>query len=206
MLHSRHLICVRISGAALFVAVACWPGLSLAQANALPAESAPTAPAAVTAPAPDPVPPAAIAQWYGWQTLVSDLVSLTFVAGGIFVGASGSTAGALTLVGLGMSALWLAPPAIHLTHGNRWALGSLLIRTVAVGLVVGGTVATAACFGGGCGSAGPALLGTGLVALAGILVTDAVLGKERVEPPRVSLAPWGAPHARAGGLSLLASW
>jgi hypothetical protein len=206
LLRSRHLICVRVSGVALIVVVACWPGQAMAQAEASPSEGTTTASApAEPAPAPDPISHPAVVDWYGWQTLVSDLLGVGVVALGIVVGASGSGGGAVAVISLGMAGLWLVPPAIHLVHHNRWSLGSLLIRTAAVGLVIGGTVRTAACFSGGC-DAGPVLLVTGLTALLGIVVADAILGREPEEPPRVSLAPWGDPQARAGGLNLSGSW
>jgi len=80
----------------------------------------------------EPQPPPVEHAWYGGQTLVTDVLSVSLV---LTVGSHGSPE--LALVGLAGYAL--APAVIHGIHGNtRLAVGSGLYRTTGALLTLGG--------------------------------------------------------------------
>jgi hypothetical protein len=84
--------------------------------------------------------------WYGWQTLVSDGISLELAVIGA---AASSGAPRYALVGAGAAGFVLGPPVIHLAHGH-WdkALGSLALRALpAILLARGFTTYSDGCAG-----------------------------------------------------------
>lgn len=84
-----------------------------------PVDPAPAATVAVTAPPPaEPKPaPAPVAmterQWFGWQTLIADAITMSLFFGGI--AAEGDTGG---IIALGYLGYIHASPIIHWVHGN----------------------------------------------------------------------------------------
>jgi len=169
-----------------------------------PGAPAPPDATATGAPPPGTPPPVVFAsapvyerQWYGWQTLISDGVTLVlWVAGGA------ANSGALT--GIGTVTYLLGPPVLHAVHG-RIAIGaaSFGIR-VGAPLILGLTGFGVGCaVGGSHGSGNSALLGlasgcaTGfvvgfLLGYGGAVALDAVVfSYERVQIKAAGAASLG---------------
>ena len=145
--------------------------------------------------------------WYGWQTLISDGLSLGLIALSI-----ASDEEEVALVGIGV--LTLASPLVHFVHENTPSgLISLTMRVVAVGLfVLGGVlVSDSGIFDDGSSSGDTeALVGSALliVSLAGELAAIGVDASVLAFAPKnwntgrsaAGMAPWFDPHRGSYGL------
>jgi hypothetical protein len=155
--------------------------------------------------------PVAIRYWYGYQTVIVDVVSTSLFVSGlatfkICLGTSDQTNGSCdssaseALLLSGLTGYALGGPVIHAAHGHWDKAGySLALRVVPVAAAV-------AIGNAGSGEAGALLLIGG--AGAAMMVDSAVLGFETVavEPPKVSLAPSFDPKSRSGSLVVAGSF
>jgi hypothetical protein len=159
----------------------------------------------------DTPPPPEDVQWYGWQTLVADALSLSVLGLGL---STGSVELGLT----GAASLIVTPPIIHAVHKNGVA------SAVSLTLRVGGVALLFASFSialnnidfdtdaenRGSNDDGEAdtlgALGFGLLVAAPIL--DAIMATDRSgerAPARAwTVQPWLSPQARSGGLAFAA--
>jgi hypothetical protein len=159
--------------------------------------------------APEPVRREAPLRWYGWQTLVVDLLSIAAFAGGV----SDPDLSVFTLVGIG--GVVFGSPLVHVLNGNGSSAGiSLGVRLGSFVLIgIGGIVAVGETLGsdGGSSSFGSALAIVGVAGLAvGMVVDTAALAwvrdktsTERWRTNTASIQPWLDPQHRRAGLSLV---
>lgn len=163
-------------------------------------------PAPCPAPAPPPravakpkrdEPPPPQTEWYGWQTILTDLGSIALVAAGSSANDEGGDGGGAMAAGVGM--YFLGAPVVHAANG-QWGkgVGSLGLRVGAplTGMLGGFMLGTATCpEDDGINSAplcplGQALVGGMLGLVAASVIDASVLAKKEVRPkPAVSLAP-----------------
>lgn len=154
----------------------------------------PTAPAEESSPAATPTP--ASVRWYGWQPLVVDLGSIATKVGGGFVRGAGTA----PIEIVGGAGYVLGAPLIHLAHGQADKAGvSIALRTLVpgVGALVGVLLASIAFPNGTVSQSGDSVsavdksvyqalggfIGFGAGAVAGIVVDDVVVAKEKAAPP-----------------------
>lgn len=147
-------------------------------------------------------------EWYGWQTLSVDAVSIAIVP----LSAVGENGG-FALVGLG--GFLFAAPIVQAVHHNSWALPSLGLRAASFGLVIGGA---AVALGGGCfnlgfgedppgcderEAVGSVMAVGGLLGAVTSITLDAVFARSRrVDRDAPSLSMWGDPRAGTAGVSV----
>ena len=142
--------------------------------------------------------------WYGWQTLISDVLGLAALSLAI-------PTASVPLGVAGMALLWLGAPAIHHAHDNYGGAGlSFALRLGATLVVLGGgavlaeaqdTKNEAVGFGLGLGIAG-----LGLLALLTSIVFDAAVKSYELKFARsAALQPWVDPRSSAG-LQLVAAF
>jgi hypothetical protein len=156
-----------------------------------------------------PVEP--IRRWYGWQTLLSDGISISLVLAGTAIASESRRSeetGAWVGVG-GFLSFLAVPPIIHLGHGNGGAAG------VSIGLRLG---ATALLFLGvvECGNSNRRCDdGYGAVAVIGALgypvavIVDAAMANEDAKPDdsaRLRIAPWVTAVKGGGAAGLRGSF
>lgn len=190
-----------------------------------PAQPAPQPTGQVVVVQPPTPPPAAAPkkpkapekEWYGWQTLIADAAAVGLYAGGL-------SAHTPSIYDVGIGTYLLAPPIIHIVHGNVGpAFGSLGMRLIVppiaggfgfvIGLIVAGNrnADVGSWVGGG-------VVGFGVGMLVGIgacMAIDAfLLGYEKVSPddnleygkatpkprPSFTLVPTFAPTAEGGAM------
>ncbi|HTU60217.1 MAG TPA: hypothetical protein VMF89_17325, partial [Polyangiales bacterium] len=72
-------------------------------------------------------------KWYGWQTLTADVASVGLTALGVYLAAdgAGSSAG-WGVIAAGLISYTAITPLLHLSHGNLWMIGSLLLRAAVI--------------------------------------------------------------------------
>lgn len=131
------------------------------------------------APRPPP-PPQAEREWYGWQTLISDSVSVS-----LFVIGAGAENGAIA--GIGLLTHIFGPPIIHWGHGNVGkGFASFGIRAGSFTILYLGAVSCVLSDSndGGCSLAVVGLLGL----IAAIPIDAAVLAYKKSESD-VALGP-----------------
>ncbi|HEU4405157.1 MAG TPA: hypothetical protein VFS43_07690 [Polyangiaceae bacterium] len=176
-----------------------------------PKAEAPTPPAA---PCPPPVrvakpkraePPPPRVEWYGWQTIATDLAAVAFVG----AGASDEEDGGVALLGLGT--YLLGAPIVHAANGQFGkGVASLGLRVgVPVAGALGGLMlGSATCreddgWNENVCPLGQAALGSLLGILAASTLDAAVLAKKEVRPrPAVSIAPAVLPTPRGTSFGL----
>ena len=146
---------------------------------------------------PAPAPPAPIAaeapqRWYGWQPLMVDVSSIATMVGGGFV--RGAATAPIEIVG-GAGYLFGAP-LIHLAHGHGESVGrSLALRALVPGAaaLLGVLIAWAAFPNGterghvdidkSVYQAEGGFIGFGAGAIAGMIIDDALVAKEKAPLP-----------------------
>jgi hypothetical protein len=156
---------------------------------------------------PDTQPTDAPTEWYGWQTLLADGLSIGTMALG---GALDSPAFAV----LGLTSFILTPPIIHMAHSKWLAAGvSLTLRAGGTALIIAGLAIAlsnldfntdnenrASNDGGAV-----ALSVLGLLALIAAPIVDAAMAtQKREEQPAHawSVQPWLSPQTGGGGIML----
>lgn len=154
-------------------------------------------------------PQAKSAQWYGWQTLTADVASVGITALGVYLAADG--AGSSTgwgLVVAGLISYTAITPLLHVTHGNLWMLGSLLLRGAVIATTIAGTINLVRCIADNpCWSDVSVPLFLGGPALAVVTtVLDTIFAVERRRASRLSWVPWADTRVAAGGLTLVGRW
>jgi hypothetical protein len=142
-------------------------------------------------------------RWYGWQTLVSDGLSITVFTVGIVVANESRRSGEEIGVGMGVAGFLGfvgIPPIIHLSHAKGSNAGiSAGIRLGATALLFLGALECANSHGNCEG--GAALGVAGFLGYPVAVVVDAVISHEDVAPgeeARLRIAPW-AGAVRGGG-------
>lgn len=135
-------------------------------------------------------------RWYGWQPLMVDLGSIATMVGGGFVRGAGTAP--IEIVGGG--GYLLGAPLIHLAHDHPGSAGtSLALRTLLPGAaaLIGVLIAWAAFPNGTQTQSGDShgavdksvyqaaggFIGFGAGAIAGMVVDDAIVAKEKAPPP-----------------------
>jgi hypothetical protein len=168
----------------------------LARGNDAPVASTPRPPQSAF-PSP-PQPSAARQEWYGWQTLIVDGLSIAAIGTGVALES--------TAVGFsGVGGYLLGAPIVHWAHGSVGpGFVSFGMRFAAEALVV---VGGAMCLGSvissrGTGTCALVVVGA-LIVPASIIVDAAVLATE--EPPEDitlvrQLTPWFSAERRAAGV------
>jgi hypothetical protein len=140
------------------------------------------------------------AYWYGWQTLLSDTLTISTA-----VYSAHHMDDLDNLFGVSFALSLVAPAVIHGIHGNWVGVG------VSLGLRVGGTAGVlygiASAFDDDSGDDGGAdtIAWIGFLALIAAPIVDAAIAIKR-ETPREratwSVQPWGSPRDRSGGLGV----
>lgn len=139
--------------------------------------------------------------WYGWQTLLSDVLGVGLLVLSAETGHSDGPG----LLGAGF--LLLGAPAIHAVHQNWTGCGVSLGLRLGAGLAILGGIATVM----GDGSAWVAaslVLGGGIVGAVAVLLDLMYFGFAQVparRPGAYALTPWADPRGSAG-LQLMASF
>lgn len=143
-----------------------------------------------------PTPPAQERQWYGWQTLIADALSIGAISAGLVLDSS--------YVGLpGVGGYLFGAPTVHWYRGEVGrGFASFGIRFAAAALtVVGGAACVATAFGGNSAVCIAPIVGVIMVP-ASIAIDAAVLSWETapVETSKLpTLSPWFSAERRAGG-------
>lgn len=143
------------------------------------------------------VDPAQEKQWYGWQTLVTDALSIGAMSAGIAFDAS--------YVGLpGVGGYLFGAPTVHWYRGAvERGFASFGIRFTAAALtVVGGAACVASAFGGNEAVCIAPIVGVILVPVS-IALDAAVFSWETTAPETgksPTLTPWFSAERRAGGV------
>jgi hypothetical protein len=150
--------------------------------------------------APTDPPPPAVTQWYGWQTMLTDGLSVGLLS----AGAVSDNTGAQWPLGIaGLTGFTFAAPAVHAAHG-RWGLAAadlgLRVAALTLGAFVGGEVGSATVPPSPCdrlpGASGcitpflygmdqtvsGALVGAALGGLVASAIDATVLSREKVLP------------------------
>ena len=140
------------------------------------------------------------AYWYGWQTLLSDTLTISTA-----VYSAHHMDDLDNLFGVSFALSLVTPAVIHGIHGNWVGVG------VSLGLRVGGTACIlyglASAFEDDSGDDGGAdtIAWIGLIALIAAPIVDAAIAIKR-ETPRESatwiVQPWASPRDRSGGLAV----
>ena len=153
--------------------------------------------------------PRVSSQWYGWQTLTADVASVGLTALGVYVAAdgAGSSAG-WGIIAAGLISYTAITPLLHLSHGNLWMIGSLLLRAAVIATTVVGTLNLVRCIADNpcwSGASVPLFLaGPALAAVTTVL--DAILAVKHRRSSALSWAPWADTQGIAGGLMLTGRW
>jgi len=168
-------------------------------------------------------------RWYGWQTYLIDVPSLSFVLLGIGISDGTSRSGdALggTLVGAGLLGYFVASPGLHVLHGNPggvWKSEALRVGTIGLGALGGYAIAAATChddprptqpsdgldgdfnFHFGCdfqAAASAAVFGLA-GAIAGSAVDGAWVAREPSHATSMTLLPTWSTATKTAGVSLV---
>ncbi|HVW26536.1 MAG TPA: hypothetical protein VHC69_14305 [Polyangiaceae bacterium] len=147
-------------------------------------------------------------RWYGWQTLLVDVPSLSMWITAAEVHSPSSAIAAMGFVGFLFGA-----PIVHGAHGHWGKFGASI--GMRAGTILLAVIGAAGCidgaalnegFGKPCGAGYDALLVVGsLGILAAVAVDAAALAREDVPPEHrstIGITPWFFEKARGGGLSL----
>ena len=147
---------------------------------------------------PTPIPTAPSERWYGYQTLLLDVVPLVAVpVGGVLAAEEGRADGnpivGVSVLGVGASAYLLGGPIVHWAHG-RVGVGFLSLGLRVLGPLAGlGLGAVTSEIATGSKNQDGIPVGAALGALAAIVFDGAVLGWQKVPderaPARATKAP-----------------
>ncbi len=149
-------------------------------------------------------------RWYGWQTLLVDVPSLS-----IWIVAAEVHPSSSALVGLGFAGFLFGAPIVHGAHGHWGKFGASI--GMRAGTILLGVIGAAGCFESEafevassrpCPTGYAALLVVGsLGILAAVAVDAAALAREDVPPEHrssIGVAPWFLERGPGGGLRLAA--
>jgi hypothetical protein len=184
-----------------------------------PRDDAPSGPRASARNAPSELPPNYILrpaerEWYGWQTLLLDGLSLTAVGLPVLFGANSTSPGVVLIDVVAFPTLFLGTPITHMLHGNigrgfaslGMRLGSALMIAVGVEMLVRWQDRPAN-FGT---DAGYGLIGLGILTATAIPIIDSAAFAYRERPAshgvEVSVTPWLERASGSFGLRASGTW
>jgi hypothetical protein len=158
---------------------------------ARPATSSVLVPRVTSAPSPAELPPNDVirtrrprSEWYGWQTLLSDVATVGFV----FTQREEST-----FFKLGVAAFVAVPPVIHFGHKNYVrgfeSLGMRLLLPTG-GAFLGLMGGLAGCKGNVSCELVPAAVGGGIGVVTASVLDATVFARKRLPPPSDSAVQW----------------